>query len=120
VFIHFEKLCGRASDRSLAADFPAMLREVFCPMIAPGMEQSGECSGLRIQAGEIWPFVQVAVVAGERKIFRRIAPFMLARDDVFDMKSQRLQGLRQPAVFTGVVRARPDELAELVVHHALA
>ena len=56
------------------------------------------------------------MVAGERQIFRRILAAVLARRDVFDVKSQRLLLLPQPAVFTAIFRALPDGLTQAGVH----
>jgi hypothetical protein len=63
--------------------------------------------------------VEIAVVAGQREVFRRVAAFMLARHNVFDMESQRLLGLAQSAVFASVVRALANELAERLLHQSL-
>ncbi len=93
-----------------------MFRKVFRPAIPPGMEQPGQFTRVRIKSGEVRAFVEIAVVAGQREVFRRVAAIMLARHDVFDMKSQRFLGLRQSAVFASVFRARADELAERLLH----
>ena len=118
VFVHLEQFRRRASDRSQAGDFRVVFREVFRPTVLPGMEQPSQFTRLRIKAREVWSLVEIAVVAGEREIFRRVAAFMLSRNNVFDVESQRLLGLRQSAVFAGVVRARADELAERLLHQS--
>ena len=56
------------------------------------------------------------MVAGERQIFRDILSAVLARRDVFEVKRQRLLFLPQPAVFTAIFRALPDELAQTGIY----
>jgi len=58
------------------------------------------------------------VMAGQRKIFRRIFSSMPARDDVFDVERQGFLFLAQSAILAIVFRALPDQLAQLCVHQA--
>lgn len=56
------------------------------------------------------------MVTGEREVFCRILPAMLARRDVFDVKCQRFLLLPQPAIFTTIFRTLPDQLSQPCVH----
>ena len=80
------------------------------------MKKSHQLFGLWIEAGKVRALVQIAVMTGEREIIRRIFPAMLSRDDMFDVKSQRLEILMQPAILTMIFRALPDELSQPGVH----
>lgn len=80
------------------------------------MKQARQFSGFGIKARKIRAFVEIAVVAGKRQIFRRIFSTVLAGSDVFDVKRQWFLRLPQPAVFAVMIRAQPDELAQPGVH----
>jgi len=95
-----------------AGDFTATMREMFVPIIQSRMKQARQCPGLRIKPGKIRAFVQIAVVTGEREVFRRVFSSMLARSDVFDVERQQLLFLPQPAILTTIPRALPDLLAQ--------
>jgi hypothetical protein len=58
----------RPSDRSQANDFPVAICKVFRPIVKPWMKQAGELFGFGIKAGKIRAFVEIAVMAGERKV----------------------------------------------------
>ena len=60
--------------------------------------------------------MQITVMTSQREVFRRVGSAMLSRDDVFDVKSQRLKFLGQSAIFTAIVGAQPDGLAQSRVH----
>ncbi len=89
---------------------------MFVPIVKPGMDRARQCSGLRIQPGEIRALVQIAMVAGQREILLRVLAFVLACGDVLDLKRQRL--LPQPAVLTATRRALFDQLPQPGVHQA--
>lgn len=83
------------------------------------MEQLDERTGLRIYGREVGAFVQIAVVTGERQIFRIITAAMLTRHDVLDVKFvERLRALRKPAVLATIARPLPDEYPCRRIHHA--
>ena len=91
---------------------------MILPIIESRMEQASYLAGFWIEAGKVHAFVQIAVVASEREIIRRIFSSMLTGNDVLDMKGQRLLVLPQLAIFAGVFCASPDELTQPVVHQA--
>ena len=80
------------------------------------MKQARQFFSFRIKPRKICAFVEIAMVTGECQIFRRIFSAMLARSDVFGVKRQRFLHLPQPAVFTAIFRALPDELTQTGVH----
>jgi len=59
------------------------------PKIRPGMKQTDELSGVRIETGDVGAFVPVAVRASEREIVGNGLASMLLRGDVVDLKRQR-------------------------------
>ena len=89
---------------------------MLVPAIVPRMKQSRERPGFRVQAGEIRPFAQIAVVTCERKVVGNISAPMLPGEEVFDVENERLTLLRQGAILAVIVRAAADELAEGSVH----
>ena len=80
------------------------------------MKQAREPFGFGIKAGKIRAFVEIAVMAGECKVFRGVLSAMLSRGDVFDVKSERLEILLKPAILAGIFCALPDGLAQPGVH----
>ena len=64
---------------------------MFAPIIEARVKKSRELFVFWVKAGKVCAFVPVAVVAGEREIFRRIFAVVLARNDVFDVKPQWLE-----------------------------
>ena len=59
---------------------------MFTPIVQSRMKQTRQFSSFGIKPGKICPFVQVAVMTGQREIGRRIFSAVLARNDVFDVK----------------------------------
>ena len=64
---------------------------MFAPIVKARVKKSRELFGFWVKAGKVRAFVPIAVVAGEREIFRRIFAAVLARNDVFDVKPQWLE-----------------------------
>ena len=87
-------------------------------IIEPRMKQSRQLSGFGVQPRQICAFVQIAVMAGQRKIFRRVFSSMPARDDVFNVERQGFLALPQSTILAIVFRALPDQLAQLRVDQA--
>jgi len=79
------------------------------PAGAPGMEQFGHSTGLRVYAGEIGAFMQIAVNAGEGEVVIIVSAPVDFRNDVLDMKwGQWRIVLAQPAILATVTRATTD------------
>ena len=116
IFIHPQQTRRRSADCGQSDNLTTAPREMFIPIIQSRMKQARQCPGLRIKPGKIRAFVQIAVVTGEREVFRRVFSSMLARSDVFDVERQQLLFLPQPAILTTIPRALPDLLAQSGVH----
>ena len=93
--------------------------EVLIPLVLTGMKQSDKCAAFGVKRAEIWPFMRVAVVTGESKVFTVVGAAVLASDDVLDVISEkRLCRLRQAAVFAAMAGPLKDTLPEPLVHQA--
>lgn len=71
--IQVEHPDGDPADRRKSGEEAAVLSKVIAPNIAPGMKEAADLAAIRVNAGEIRAFLQIAVRAGEREI-------VLARD----------------------------------------
>ncbi len=80
------------------------------------MEQARKLFGFRIETGEVRAFVRITVMTGKCEVFSGILPAVLSRDDVFDVKPERLEVLMKPAILAAAFRALPDGLAQPGVH----
>ena len=89
---------------------------MFTPIVKARMKKPRELFGFRVKAGKVWAFVEIAVVTGEREVFRRVFAAVLTRNDVFDVKPQRLEILMQSAILAAIFRALPDGLSQPGVH----
>ncbi len=72
VGIHIEDTNGGSTDRRLAKHMNAALLEMFCPKISSRMKQFRDRISLRINAGQVWAFVQVTIDASQCQIFNFI------------------------------------------------
>ena len=116
VFIQPQQIHRRPADCGQADDLPVVIGKMFIPIVETGMKQARQLFGFWIEAGKVRALVQIAVMAGKREVFRRVFSAVLSRNDVFDVKSQRLEILMQPAIFTTIFCALPDELSQPGVH----
>ncbi len=95
--------------------------EMAVPILSAGVIQSSEFARVGFNAGQIWPFAQIASSAAMAQVIRRIVATMLLRKDVLDMKThKRRRLLRQAAVFTAIPRSPTDEPAQQSAYHVLA
>jgi len=86
--------------------------EVFRPRLTPGMEELGECARLWIEAGDIRPFVQIAIDTRQGEIFGIVSPEMLFGNHVLHLESrQRGLFLSQPAILAAMSRPLADKSA---------
>ena len=71
------------------------------PPLPPRVEQFGHGTGIRVNAGEIWTFMEVAIDARQTKVVLVIGAAVLARADMLDVeRGQRRIFLTQTTVFT--------------------
>jgi hypothetical protein len=73
------------------------------------MKQADDGSGQRVNAGEIWSFLAIAIVAGEREVACKGFTAVLLGDDVINLEGQMAVGLAKLAVFAGTVCSPPDQ-----------
>jgi hypothetical protein len=77
-----------------ADDMCAVQAEVFAPLIAPWVKQTGQLASHWIDACNVWAFVKVATTAGEREIFQGCGTAVLAGNNVIDREPQPVNALR--------------------------
>ena len=78
------------------------------PAVFARVKKAGQSFRLRVNAGNVRTFVQVAVVASERQIAQHGWTAMLPRNDVVDMQRERIAGLRHPAILARAMRSLPS------------
>ena len=103
---------GGAADRGERGEAGVGALEVFAPVVAAGMEEAADFAAVGVDAGEVWPFVQIAVGAGEGEIVPARRAAMLSGDDVLDVKREDALALREVAVFASVACAVAGESPE--------
>ncbi len=59
---------------------------MLTPIVKSRMKQARQFFRFGIKPGKICPFVQIAVMTGQREIFRGIFSAVLSWNDVFDVK----------------------------------
>jgi hypothetical protein len=67
--------------------------EVTLPSVPTRIKQADDFSRPRIAAREIWPFVQIARIAGEREVREERASAMLPWNNVVHVERQFIRGL---------------------------
>ncbi len=80
------------------------------------MKQARQFARLRVQAGEVWAFLEITVMARQGQVRLRVFPAMLPGNNVFNVKRQRFPLLRQPAILTVTTGPFPHPLAQPRVH----
>ena len=97
---------GGPPNRGLANQMDAAPSEMVCPTVISGVEQFCHCAGLRVYAGQICAFVQVAVNTGQCEIFQVVTTAVRLSNDMLDMKGcQRGIILVESAILTAITRA---------------
>ena len=104
------------ADGGQAGYFPVAIGKMFVPIIQARVKQARQFFRLGIKARKICSLVQIAMMAGQREIFRRIFSAMLSGNNVLDVKPQRLKILMQPAILTTILCALPDGLTQAGIH----
>ncbi|MFA6544001.1 MAG: hypothetical protein WCS99_06225 [Limisphaerales bacterium] len=115
--IHFqEPRCG-SPNGGASCYASAVQPKMLGPLVPARMEERRELPGIRVNARQVWAFVEVAVDAGPRKVVGIVAAAMLPGDDVFDMEILRRERMvRQAAVFTTPTRALSHEIPSCASH----
>ncbi len=89
---------------------------MFVPQIHARMEEPNEFARIWICSGDVRTFVAIAMKAGERKIFDNRLAAVLTRNDVINVKRQRVYVGRKVAIFAPAVGTLPDYPDNLSVH----
>ena len=88
------------------------------PLLLPRIKEQHYLTGLRIDGGEVWPFVQVAAIAGQCEVIRMIAPLVLARGDVLDVEDEgTMPDQFEMAILATISCALSDESSQRRVDH---
>ena len=98
---------GSADGRS-AGKCRSCPLEASLPLVRAWMEESNKLIRFWICCGYVRTFVPVAVEAGESEALKNRKPSMLARDDVIDVKRQRIHGSGQVSILTSLMGASTD------------
>ncbi len=69
----------------LTLNISATINKLIRPPVWAGVEQALHLACHRVDSALVWAFVQIAAMAGERRIFDIIATAMLTGDNVFDV-----------------------------------
>lgn len=108
--VHLQQPRRRSPSRGQPANSEAIQNKVFAPQIASRVKKRYDVTRVRIDCGEIGPFVSIAPMASPRQVFQSGQASVLASHDMFEVKRlKRWPAVWQPAVFTTPV--------SLFVHH---
>jgi len=116
VSVHVQDIRGRPADRSQAANNAAFDGEMLVPGVRSWIEQPSELGTRRVQSGEVWAFVEVAVPTGECQVVRLIAATVGPSHNVFDLETVRVVPLGKPAILAPLSCTVPNGKDRLVVH----
>lgn len=115
--VHVEQADRGAADIIQTNNFVIRLPKMFMPTILPGIEQTYDRVGLRIDGGEVRALVAIASITREREVFVGVTATMLNRHNVLDVKANiGNQRLRNPAVLATVGSATPNPLTHRRIH----
>jgi hypothetical protein len=103
--VHSKDFDGRSSDGRAPGQHRAAPGEMLLPSVLAGVEESCQQTRLGIEAGDIGPFVDVVIQAGQRQVFRDGRAVVLLGNDMVDLERQNIEPLREPTVFAGVFGA---------------
>jgi hypothetical protein len=96
--VHLEDIDRCTADGSSADKRAAFEAKVIMPLMPAGMLEPGEVTGGRVEAAQVRPFVDVAVVAGQGEVAGDRAAAMLAGNDVVELEGNPGPALRQVAI----------------------
>jgi len=85
------------------------VHKVIRPPVSPGVKQNLYLTRRRVDSTEVWPFVQIAAMARERKIFDIVDATVLTGHNVFDLMRHRAMLLAKQTVFAMISRPVPDK-----------
>ncbi len=100
--VHVEDIDGCPAHRCETEDAPSLDAEVRVPVIGPGVEEACQFTVFRVYARDVRPLVTIADMTGEGEVKVVVAPMMLPRHDVLDMKHDEIVTLMDATIFTAV------------------
>ena len=110
--IHLKQPRSGPANGRQAKDARAAYDKVVFPPIPARVKQPDDFRRVRIVAGQVCPFVEVALVAGERKVVQSVAAPMLTGNDVLEVKDmETIMFLPQPTVFAALTSPPPNLIA---------
>ena len=77
---------------------------MLVPGIGTGVEEACQLTGCRIHTREIQPFVTITEMTGEGEVRLVVAPVMLLRHDVLDVKCDDIVLLMDTTILAAVSR----------------
>ena len=86
------------------------------PPVAPGVKQDLYPARRRVDSTQVWAFVQITAMAGEREILDIIAASVLTGDYVLDLMRHRAMMLAKLAVLAAISSPAPDKLPGSGIH----
>lgn len=88
------------------------------PNLQPWIEQWRDGVRLRIDAREVWAFVQIAMVTSQSEVCQIIAAAVLAGDNMLDVEREEgIIVLMKSAILAVVGGSIPDEIGRRRVWH---
>ena len=102
--VHAEHIdCCLAHGRE-TNDVPSLDTEVMVPVIDAGVEEACQLTGFGVDTCKVRPFVTIAEMTGEGEVRFVVAPVMLLRHDVLDVKCEEIVTLMDPTILAVVSR----------------
>jgi hypothetical protein len=104
------------TERSLTDQMSIPPLEVAIPLVTARVKQTDDFPCPGIPARNVWPFVQITGIAGQREVGGGCLSSVLLGDDMIDMKGQLVVQIWQKTIFTASGCAVPDELFKERIH----
>jgi len=94
----------------------ALKQEVLGPLVTSGVKERDNLTADWIHACEIRALLEIAAVAGQRKIVDVVTPAVLLGNDMLDVVGELAMLLAQQAILATVVRSPSNEVLHASVH----
>jgi hypothetical protein len=86
------------------------------PLVASGVKERHEVTAHRVDAREVWSLMEIASVAGQRKIVRSVGAAVLLRHDMFDVMGKVAVLLAEKTILAMVVCPLSNEIPRGGIH----
>lgn len=104
--IYVQHVQSSAPDRRQTHKHRAFVSKVISPPVRAWIKQSNQRAGSgRIQTGDVWAFMDVAMKAREREIGENGRAAVLRRDHMIDLEWRLISARRHMAVFAAMIRS---------------